>query len=89
MLGLIAGTPVFGGGGDASLIGLGAGAVDENDIHIYMGTSGWVSAVTSKRRLDLGNMIASITGALPGMYNYFCEQETAQVYGMGCKASCS
>ena len=76
-LGLIPGIPVFGGGGDASLIGLGAGAVAENDIHIYMGTSGWVSALTSKRRLDLNHMIASITGAVPGMYNYFCEQETA------------
>ena len=76
-LGLESGIPVFGGGGDASLIGLGAGAVKENDIHIYMGTSGWVSACTSRRRLDLKHMIASITGAVPGMYNYFCEQETA------------
>ena len=68
---------VFGGGGDASLIGLGAGAVAENDAHIYMGTSGWVSVLTSKRRLDLKHMIASITGAIPGKYQYFCEQETA------------
>lgn len=77
LMGLPSGIPVFGGGGDASLIGLGAGAVNENDIHIYMGTSGWVSAVTSKRRLDLKHMIGSITCALPGKYNYFSEQETA------------
>ena len=76
-LGLGTDVPVFGGGGDASLIGIGAGAVGENDAHIYMGTSGWVSALTSKRRLDLRRMIASITGAVPGKYQYFCEQETA------------
>ena len=34
-LGLCEGTPVFGGGGDASLIGVGAGAVALGDTHIY------------------------------------------------------
>ena len=77
ILGLSEGLPVYGGGGDASLIGIGAGAVKEKDVHIYMGTSGWVSAVTSERKLDLKHMIASITSANPGKYNYFCEQETA------------
>jgi xylulokinase len=76
-LGLPPGIPVFGGGGDASLIGLGAGAVRENDAHIYMGTSGWVSVVTSKRLLDIKHMIASITCAVPDRYHYFCEQETS------------
>ncbi len=76
-LGLPANIPVFGGGGDASLIGIGAGAVNNRDIHIYMGTSGWVSAVTESRRLDLKHMIASITCAVPEKYHYFCEQETA------------
>ena len=76
-MGLAAGVPVFGGGGDASLIGIGAGATEENDAHVYMGTSGWVSALTSKRRLDLQHKIASITGAVPSKFQYFCEQETA------------
>lgn len=76
-LGLPPGIPVLGGGGDASLIGLGAGAVKENDAHIYMGTSGWVSVVTSKRLLDIKHMIASITCAVPDRYHYFCEQETS------------
>ncbi|MFA5697234.1 MAG: FGGY family carbohydrate kinase, partial [Candidatus Izemoplasmatales bacterium] len=34
-LGLIAQTPVFGGGGDATLIGIGAGCVNVGDTHIY------------------------------------------------------
>ena len=49
-LGLEEGTAVFGGGGDASLIGVGAGSVDLGDTHIYSGTSGWVSTVVDKRR---------------------------------------
>lgn len=76
-LGLAAGTPVFSGGGDASLIGVGAGAVAEGDTHIYMGTSGWVSTVVKKQRLDIGSMIAGIVGADPAHFNCFAELETA------------
>lgn len=76
-LGLVAGTPVFAGGGDASLIGVGAGAVESGDTHIYIGTSGWVSTVTERRIVDTDRMIASVVGARPGLYNYFAEQETS------------
>ena len=71
------GTPVFGGGGDASLIGIGAGSVGVGSTHIYSGTSGWVSTVVKKRTLDLSSMIASIVGADDNSYNYFAELETA------------
>jgi len=76
-LGLSEGTAVFGGGGDASLIGVGAGAVLEGDTHIYAGTSGWVSTVTKQRKVDIDARIASIVGARSGFYNYFGEQETS------------
>lgn len=76
-LNLPEGTPVFGGGGDASLIGMGAGAVDPGSTHIYMGTSGWVSTVVDRQVVDAGNMIASIIGADPQTFNYFAELETA------------
>lgn len=76
-LGLSAGTPVFGGGGDASLIGVGAGAAGVGSTHIYSGTSGWVSTVVTERKVDLSAMIASIVGAQDGRYNYFAELETA------------
>ena len=62
-LGLPAGTPVFGGGGDAA--------------HIYCGTSGWVITVTDRQRVDVTAMIAAIAGAQRGRYNYFAEMETA------------
>lgn len=76
-LALPVGIPVFGGGGDASLIGVGAGAVKEGSTHIYLGTSGWVSTVVRKQVLDTKNMIASIIGAHPAYFNYFAELETA------------
>lgn len=76
-LGLSEKTIVFAGGGDASLIGVGAGAIDLHDTHIYSGTSGWLSTVVNKRLLDANAMIASIVGAQPNLYNYFAELETA------------
>lgn len=76
-LGLKVGTMVFGGGGDATLIGVGAGAVKLHDTHVYMGTSGWVSTVVDKSIVDTGAMIAATVGARPGYFNYFAELETA------------
>lgn len=76
-LGLAPGTPVFGGGGDATLIGVGAGATEVGATHIYCGTSGWVITVVDKQLVDANAMIAAIVGAEEGKYNYFAEMETA------------
>lgn len=75
-MGLLPETPVFGGGGDASLIGIGAGAAAPGDTHIYFGTSGWVSTVVDQPVVDIQTMIASIVGATDS-FNYFAELETA------------
>ncbi len=76
-LGLAESTPVFGGGGDATLIGVGAGYVSVGDTYIYSGTSGWVSTTVDKQIVDVASMIAAIVGAQSGRYNYFAEMETA------------
>lgn len=76
-LGLPAGTPVFGGGGDATLIGIGAGCTRVGDTHIYSGTSGWVSTVVDHQIVDTESMIAAIVGAQDGRFHYFAEMETA------------
>ncbi len=76
-LGLAPGTPVYGGGGDATLIGVGAGATRSGDTHIYSGTSGWVGTVIEEQKVDIVSMIAGIVGAQQGKYNYFAEMETA------------
>ncbi|MBQ7703790.1 MAG: FGGY-family carbohydrate kinase, partial [Firmicutes bacterium] len=76
-LGLKPGTPVFGGGGDASLIGVGTGAAGLGKTHMYAGTSGWVGTVCDKQVVDTSAMIAAIVGASQSYYNYFAEMETA------------
>ncbi len=76
-LGLAEGTAVYGGGGDASLIGVGAGATEIGDTHIYSGTSGWVGTVVPEQLVDAGAMMAAIVGANPETYNYFAELETS------------
>lgn len=76
-LGLAPGTAVFGGGGDASLIGVGTGSVEVGDTHVYSGTSGWVCTVVDKQVVDTGALMASIVGADPKSYNYFGELETS------------
>ena len=76
-LGLVPGTPVFGGGGDVPLIGVGAGCTKPGQTHIYSGTSGWVSTLMDKQAVDLGAMITGVVGAAKGRYHYFAEMETA------------
>ncbi|MBZ0287370.1 MAG: carbohydrate kinase, partial [Anaerolineae bacterium] len=76
-LGLPVGLPVYGGGGDLSLISLGSGNLDTNSTHIYIGTSGWVCATVDRRMTDVRGMVASILSAIPGRYNYISEQETS------------
>lgn len=76
-LGLVAGIPVFGGGGDANLIGIGAGAAALGQTHIYSGTSGWVGTVIDRQVVDISSMIAGIVGVCDDKYTYFAEMETA------------
>jgi len=76
-LGLVAGIPVFGGGGDVSCIALGAGCTSLYDTHIYIGTSGWVVSNVNQRLVDINNFMASILGSIPAHYNYIAEQETS------------
>ena len=76
-LGLAPGTAVFGGGGDASLIGVASGAVMPGETHLYWGTSGWAGTVVEKSIVDANAMIAAIVGADKGRFNYFAELETA------------
>lgn len=76
-LGLVPGIAVFGGGGDASLIGVASGAVQPGETHLYWGTSGWAGTVTTKSVVDANAMIAAIVGADKGRFLYFAELETA------------
>lgn len=74
--GLLEGTPVFGGGGDAPAAAVGSGAVGEGDGHIYLGTSGWVGVVTHKNPTGRHG-VACIKSADPEKALLFAEMETA------------
>ena len=76
-LGLSPGIPVFGGGGDASMISVGAGATRVGDAYVYTGTSGWVGRITDRAKVDVPRHMAAITGAQTDRFLYFAEQETA------------
>ncbi|MBN1953768.1 MAG: FGGY-family carbohydrate kinase [Anaerolineae bacterium] len=74
--GLLEGTPVFGGGGDAQGAAVGSGAVEEGEGHISLGTSGWVGVVT--RQTPTGRHgVAAIQAVDPDKAFLFSEMETA------------
>ncbi len=74
--GLLPGTPIIAGAGDAPSASVGAGAVLEGDGHVYLGTSGWVGVVT--RKTPTGQCgVAAIQSADPDKAFLFAETETA------------
>ena len=48
-MGLLAGTPVYGGAGDAMCTAVGSGAVGDGDAHIALGTSGYIGVTTARK----------------------------------------
>jgi len=74
--GLLQGTPVIAGAGDAPCAAVGSGAVGEGEGHVYLGTSSWVGVVT--QRTPKGKCgAASIHSADPDKAFLFAESETA------------
>ena len=74
--GLLQGTPVIAGAGDAPCAAVGSGAVGESEGHVYLGTSGWVGVVTG--RTPKGKCgAATIHSADPSKAFLFAETETA------------
>lgn len=69
-MGLVPGTPVFGGCDDTQAATIGSGMVGDGDIHIYLGTSGWVG-VSSKDKTKFKHGAAAIQSADPNM-NLIC-----------------
>jgi len=76
-LGLPEGIPVFGGGGDATLTGIGAGCTAVGQTHIYIGTSGWVVTLMDHQAVDPLNSMTGVIAGLKGHFHYYAELETA------------
>ncbi len=76
-LGLNRNIVVVGGASDLAAVAVGSGAVNDNEPHIYIGTSSWIAAHVPKRIADLRHYMGSIPSAIPNKYLFVAEQETA------------
>ncbi len=76
-LGIPEGTPVIVGAGDVCSTAVGSGAVGENELHVYIGTSNWIAGHSSKRKTDVFHYIGSLMSAIPNKYLVIAEQEIA------------
>jgi xylulokinase len=78
--GLPAGTPVVNGAGDLASAALGSGALREGELHLNLGTSGWVAGHFAKRRIDIPHYTGCIGSTWPKKYYLgMAHQETAGV----------
>lgn len=68
---------VMGGTPDVHSAAVGSGAVGDGELHLYFGTSSWLSGHTRAKKIDLFHNIASLPSALPGRYLIGDSQETA------------
>ena len=76
--GLLEGTPIICGAGDAPAAAVGSGAVGEGEGHIYLGTSGWVGVVTEKSPTGRHG-VATIQSADPTKCFLIAETQTAGI----------
>ncbi len=80
ILGLRPGTPVINGAGDLSAAAIGSGAINEGELHISVGTSGWVAGHFRKRKIDIPHYTGCIGSAWPQKYYLgMAHQETAGI----------
>jgi xylulokinase len=67
--GLLAGTPVAGGGGDQAAQAVGTGVVAEGVVSATIGTSGVVFAASKAYRVELQGRLHAFCHAVPGMWH--------------------
>lgn len=69
--------PVVAGAIDTTACALGAGTIDDNEAHLYIGTSNWLAAHVPYKKTDISKSIASVPCALPDKYLMIALQSTA------------
>ncbi len=67
--GLLAGTPVVGGGGDQAAQAVGTGIVDEGTVSVTLGTSGVVFAASDIYRVEPAGNLHAFCHAVPGKWH--------------------
>lgn len=68
---------VISGCGDMHSSLIGAGAVNDYETLLYLGTSSWITAHVPFKKTDIFHNIASIPSGIPGKYLVAAEQENA------------
>ena len=76
-LGLPDGVRVVAGTGDTTAAAVGAGATGDFDVHLYVGTSAWLSCHVPFKRTDVVHNIASLPSVVPGRYWVATVQDVA------------
>jgi xylulokinase len=77
MLGLSKEVQVVAGAIDNTAAAVGAGAVEDYALHLYVGTSSWMAAHVPYKKTDIGSSLASVPCAVPGRYLLTALQATA------------
>lgn len=75
-LNLSGGVKVVAGCGDVPATAVGSGAVEDFEVHAYIGTGNWFAAHVPSRRLDVAHYMGCILSAIPGRYLLVAEQQT-------------
>jgi xylulokinase len=76
-LGLPSHVQVVAGAVDNTAAAIGAGAVEDYALHLYIGTSSWIAAHVPYKKTDLNASLASVPCAIPGRYLLTALQATA------------
>lgn len=76
-LGLSPATRVVAGAIDNTAAAIGAGTLNENDAHLYIGTSSWIGAHVAHKKTSITSQIASLPCALPSKYLMVAMQTSA------------
>ncbi|MFN8398511.1 MAG: FGGY-family carbohydrate kinase [Anaerolineales bacterium] len=77
VLGLSPNLKVVAGAIDNTAAAIGAGAVEDYALHLYIGTSSWMAAHVPFKKTDVASSMASIPCAVPGRYLLTALQATA------------
>jgi xylulokinase len=75
LMGLLGGTPVIAGAGDAMSVAVGSGAVADGDAHLCLGTSGFIGVMTNRRVTGRRGLV-TLQAADDQMYLLIGESET-------------
>lgn len=76
-LGLPVSVRVVAGAIDNTAAAIGAGAVEDHHLHLYIGTSSWMAAHVPYKKTDITSSLASLPCAVPGRYLLTALQATA------------